>query len=269
MRHDFVILGAGVYDAGTAWELARKDEDVLVLEADRTPEGASTGLGKRGIRANGRDRRELPLMREAYEIWPELEELIGKRTGYERTGHLRLVERASDGLHGGRIGLDARKWLQEQNGIPTRVLDREKVRELEPNVSDDVIGALYCPNDGVANHTATTRGLAEAADNNGAELRYDTPVSGVKHDGSKVTGVVTAEGEEVAVNDTLLVYTNLHAVQFVDEEFGLNLPVWRTLPQVMVTESLPEVPVHHLIGHDHRKLAIKEVSHNRVMISGG
>ena len=33
----------------------------------RLPSGASGGPGKRGVRANGRDVRELPLMRMAYE----------------------------------------------------------------------------------------------------------------------------------------------------------------------------------------------------------
>ena len=38
--------------------------------------------------ANGRDIRELPLMREAYDLWPNLHEVLGAATGYERVGHL-------------------------------------------------------------------------------------------------------------------------------------------------------------------------------------
>ena len=58
--------------------------------------GASGGKGKRGVRANGRDLRELPLMRMAYERWPALQGEIGAPTGYERTGHLQLIERPRD-----------------------------------------------------------------------------------------------------------------------------------------------------------------------------
>jgi len=74
---DFVIVGGGVYGAGVAWELARRGADVLLLEAQQIACGASGGLGKRGVRANGRDLRELPLMRLAYDLWPTLAEDIG------------------------------------------------------------------------------------------------------------------------------------------------------------------------------------------------
>jgi glycine/D-amino acid oxidase-like deaminating enzyme len=49
----------------------------------------------------------------------------------------------------------------------------------------------------------------------------------------------------------------------------MTVPVWSIYPQVINTEPLDEVPVKHLIGHDSRTLALKEVSGDRVMISGG
>ena len=73
---DFVIVGGGVYGAGVAWELARRGAEVLLVEAQRVASGASGGLGKRGVRANGRDLRELPLMRLAYELWPSFADLV-------------------------------------------------------------------------------------------------------------------------------------------------------------------------------------------------
>ena len=69
---DFVIVGGGIYGCGVAWELARRGGEVLLLEAATVAGGASGGKGKRGVRANGRDLRELPLMRLAYPRWPDL-----------------------------------------------------------------------------------------------------------------------------------------------------------------------------------------------------
>ncbi|HEV8190636.1 MAG TPA: FAD-dependent oxidoreductase, partial [Ktedonobacterales bacterium] len=88
MQHDYVIIGGGVYGSGVAWELARRGADVLLLESGTIASGASGGPGKRGVRANGRDVRELPLMRMAYELWPKLAGEIGAPTGYERIGNL-------------------------------------------------------------------------------------------------------------------------------------------------------------------------------------
>jgi sarcosine oxidase subunit beta len=41
------------------------------------------------------------------------------------------------------------------------------------------------------------------------------------------------------------------------------------LPQILVTEPVEPMPLHHLIGHAHRSLAMKAIPGSRVMISGG
>ena len=93
---DDVVVGAGVYGAAVAWELARRGRDVVVLEAGEVAGGASGGPGRRGVRANGRDPRELPLARRAAERWPSLAEELGGATGFTRTGHLQLIEHEAD-----------------------------------------------------------------------------------------------------------------------------------------------------------------------------
>ncbi|WP_411967625.1 NAD(P)/FAD-dependent oxidoreductase [Haloferax sp. YSSS75] len=268
MATDHIIVGGGVYGAGTAWELASRGEDVLLLEADEIASGASGGLGKRGVRANGRDPRELPLMALAYDMWPTLADELGVETGYERTGHLRLYERTTAGLRGGFETAPARAQVQSELGVETRVLSKERVAELEPHVSDDVVGALYCPNDGVADQTATTRGLARTAVELGATIREQTPVRGLELDGGEVTAVVT-DDDRFEVGETVLLLSNTHVPELVESELDRSLPVWTTWPQVSATEPMDDVPVNHLIGHDHRRLALKAIPGDRVMISGG
>jgi sarcosine oxidase subunit beta len=269
MRYDFVVMGGGVYGCAAAWELARRGARVTVLEARTIASGASGGPGKRGVRACGRDLRELPLMRLAYDLWPALAGEIGATTGYERTGLLHLFEREPDDLDGGWASAPARAWAQQQRGIVTEVLDREAVHALEPDVCDAVSGALYCPDDGIADHTATTRGLAAAAARLGAEIREGTAVSGLERAGDRVTAVVTAEGERIPVGEAALLLTNAHVSGFVRDELSVTLPVWSMLPQVLLTEPLDPPPVAHLIGHERRTLAMKPVPGGQVMISGG
>jgi sarcosine oxidase subunit beta len=269
MRYDYVVVGGGIYGCAVAWELVRHGARVIVLEARTIASGASGGLGKRGVRACGRDPRELPLMRLAYELWPALAGEIGAATGYERTGSLHLFEREPDGLDGGWASAPARAWAQQQHGIATEVLDRDAVRALEPDVCDAVCGALYCADDGIVDHTATTRGLAVAAARLGAEIREGTAVAGLERAGDRVTAVVTAEGEHVAVGEAALLLTNAHVPDFVRTELNVTLPVWSILPQVLLTEPLNPPPIRHLIGHERRTLAIKPVPGGRVMISGG
>ena len=176
---DYVIVGGGIYGCTVAWELAKAGEDALLLEAKSIASGASGGLGERGVRANGRDLRELPLMRLAYDIWPDLHEQIAGFTGYRRLGHLLLIEREVD-----LAGAAAQVWMQNQQGIESHLLDTGQLRELEPHISENVIAAaIYCPKDGVADHSATTRAMANAARQSGARIIENAPVTGLTRQG--------------------------------------------------------------------------------------
>lgn len=263
LHRDYVIIGGGVYGAGLAWELARRGRDVLLLEADRVASGASGGLGKRGVRANGRDIRELPLMHRSYELWPELAERIGADTGYERTGGLRLIERERE-----KVAASAQVWTQTRFGIPSRLVGRDELAEMEPGLSDAVQCAIFCPLDGVADHTATTRSLAQAALAVGAEVREDCRVTSIERRLGRAVAVHTTQDERIAVGRDVIVLANTGVAPLL-ADLGVTLPVWQRLPQVLLTEPVASVGIRHLIGHAHRRLSMKAGPEGRVMISGG
>ena len=264
---DYVIVGGGIYGCTVAWELAKRGEEVLLLEAKTIASGASGGLGERGVRANGRDLRELPLMRLAYDIWPTLNDDIGGFTGYRRLGHLHLIERDQD-----LAAAPAQVWLQNQQGIETRLLSASDLRELEPNLGENVIAAIYCPHDGVADHTATTRAMADAASKHGARIHQRASVTGLSlRDGrvDSVAAIIEGQPTDIAVGKGVILLSNAHIADIVRAHLDLQLPIWRMWPQVMALEARIPQPMTHLIGHAHRTLAIKPLLDNRVMISGG
>ena len=263
MDAEDVIVGAGVYGSAVALELARRGRDVLVLEAGTIAGGASGGPGQRGVRANGRDPRELPLARRASELWPGLADAIGGPTGYERIGHLQLLEEGAE--------LDAARRTvaeQRQHGVPTELLLGDEVRALEPSVSERVVAAVHCPTDGVADHTATTTSIAEAARRQGARIVQHTTVSGLRVERDGVVAVVTADGEDVGVRRSLLLLCNTGVPDLLATA-GCRLPVFTVLPQVLVTAPLDPVPVRHLVGHASRPLALKALPGGAIMITGG
>lgn len=261
---EYVIVGGGVYGVATAWHLARAGAEVLVLEGRTVASGASGGLGKRGVRANGRDIRELPLMRAAYDMWPTLAADLNHPTGWERTGHLRLYERHHD------VGPAAvRAQIQSRAGIPTRHLESAAVREIEPGVSEVVLGALHCPNDGVADHGATTAGYAARAKDAGAVLQEDAAVAAIVAKNGRATSVVLERGERIGVRGDVLLLANTGVAPLVSSSFGRSLPVWRMFPQAMSTAPVDPPPFRSLFGHAHRRLALKMLPDGAVMVSGG
>jgi len=270
MEREYVVIGGGIYGSYVAWELAKNDADVVVLEKGHIGGQASGGPGKRGVRANGRNPDELPLMQMAYDIWPGLRNELGEAIGYERTGSLQLIERETPEINPTSLkSAHAQVWLQQQYDVQTRLLGRDEVQNTEPALDEDVIGAVYCPKDGVVDQLTATRAVAEAARREGAEIREETGIKDINQSENEITGVVTSKEDVIDVGEKLLLLTNSHASGFVEQKLDVTLPTWNFNPQVILTEPMDEVPFTHLIGHSHRLLAMKPLPGDRVMITGG
>lgn len=259
---DYVIVGGGVYGMATAWMLATRGASVRVLEARSIGSGASSGPGKRGVRANGRDARELPLIRRALEIWPKLHLSLGTDPLFEKTGHFMLIEREGD-----LAPANARVLAQNQLGTRSSLLTGAALREFEPDVSDAIIAAIHCPDDGVADHTATTDAYAAVAAKAGAEIDEGVAAFGFVPASDRIEAVITDRGERIAVERDVLVLANPAVAELISD--WIALPVWNMPFQVLVSEPMDHVPVRHLIGHAHRTLSLKPEPGKKLMISGG
>jgi sarcosine oxidase subunit beta len=141
---DVLVIGSGIVGNATAYYLAKKGADVIVLEAgDNIGAGGSSRNGG-GVRQSGRDPRELPVaMYGIQHIWPTLSEELGVNVEYHQSGNLRLgkTERHLEIL----TGL-ANKAKAE--GLGVEMIDAKTVHELNPYLTDEVIGASWCPTDG-------------------------------------------------------------------------------------------------------------------------
>ncbi len=259
---EFVIIGGGVYGVAVAYWLSQKGAEVRLLEAKKIGNGASAGPGRRGTRANGRDLRELPLVRIAHEMWPTLHERLGVPPFFERTGHLLLIEREQDLAVG-----QARALLQNQYGTETHVLNAGQVREMEPGLSENILGALHCPLDGASDHTAVTDAFAKAARNAGSLVSEDTIADRLVVNGGRVEAVLTSDGERIDVGRRLFILANAGVDALVRSR--IQLPVWSRTFQVLLMTPAPSMRLNHLIGHASRTLALKSEAGDRIMISGG
>lgn len=259
---DNVIVGGGVYGAAVAWELSSRGADVVLIEARHVASGASGGPGRRGVRANYRDHRELPLMARSRELWPSLHERLNVAPLFEQTGHLMLLEDTAD-----LAAAAARVNIQNLCDIPTRLLPREALLELEPEIAPAIQGAVYCPGDGVADHGATTRAYAEAAKAAGVEIREGVSATRLVTRNDRVVAIETDAGHAIPLDGNLLLLANSGVRELVRP--WLDLPTWSLPFQVLLSAPLADNPVRHLIGHASRTLSLKREQDGRLMISGG
>jgi sarcosine oxidase subunit beta len=259
---DNLIIGGGVYGAAVAFELTARGAGAHLIEASHIGAGASAGPGKRGVRASGRDPREMPLIRQSRTLWPSLHERLNVAPLYEQTGHVMLIERPED-----MVEAEARAAMQNAMGIPTDMVYGDAVRDYEPQVCDQVRAALVCPGDGVADHTATTNAYVAAAKAAGAVIEVGATAARLVCEGARATAIEGADGHRIPVTGNLFVLANAGVSALLADY--VELPVWNNAFQVLLSAPLADVPINHLVGHAHRTLSLKSEPGSRIMISGG
>lgn len=264
---DFVVVGGGVYGAALAYELVVRGSSVTLLEAGQLAQRASGGPGKRGVRANERNSRELSLAREALAMWPTLSEELGSETGFERLGGLMLVGSAPDV---GQIGLsraDAHRQLQLGHGIATEMLDRAELEALEPGAGESEIAALYCPDEGIADQRATAHAYAAAAEKRGATIRESSPVQDIGP--SPRPFVRLRDGSRLEAGRAIVLATNYGTNALLERSQQPPLALWTMAPQVLMYRAKYGYQPRHLISHLQKTLSVKPLADGITMISGG
>ncbi|HMM43206.1 MAG TPA: FAD-binding oxidoreductase [Thermomicrobiales bacterium] len=256
---DVVVVGGGVIGSSIAWQLAKRDGKVTLVEA-REVACAAAGASAGGVRQQGRDPRELPIAMRAIAMWPTLADELGADIDYHQDGHLTLIEREAD-----LSEIEQRVVEQQAAGLGIEMLYGDEVRAVAPGVHQSMLAGSYCPTDGHANPIMTTKALAAAAVRAGATLRERTPVTGLLTDSGRVRGVVTPEGEieaEWVINAAGAWSPQLCAMA------GFDVPIEPVAPQMMLTTPLPHAldPVVGCVG---RPLSLKQLSRGNYLIGGG
>jgi sarcosine oxidase, subunit beta len=164
-----VIAGAGAVGASIAYHLALLGaDDVVLAEREHIAAGA-TGKAMGGFRQQFSTAPEVRLAQESAKLFHELGAPL-----FEPVGYLFLAT-SSDGW----ARLQARAELQRSRGVPVEVTDASRFAGLR---TDDVVGAVACWEDGVAEPAAVTAELVRRAAELGVEVRERTDARDVPHD---------------------------------------------------------------------------------------
>lgn len=179
--YDVIVIGAGVSGCAVARELSRYRYRTLVLEKNEDIcEG--TSKANSGIVHAGFDTEPGSMMAKMNVRGNAMMEQLSRDLDFpfRRNGSLVLCFEEKD-----RCKLETLLEKGKKNGVPgLRILSRDEVKELEPNVTDDLAAALYAPTGGIVCPFGLTIALAENAAENGVEFLRETGVTGiVKEDG--------------------------------------------------------------------------------------
>ncbi len=198
---DIIVIGGGVIGCSIARELSRYKADILVLERGNDVSVGTTKANS-GIVHAGHDAK--PGTKKAYynvlgnamfdELSKELE-FPFRRNGsmvlcFDENDKDGLVELYNRGLTNGVKGL----YILEGN---------DKIRELEPYVSEKAVAALVVPSGGIVSPYEMAIAYAENAAVNGVEFRFYSEVNSIsKIDGGFAVGCAdgSVHNAKVVVN---------------------------------------------------------------------
>jgi glycine/D-amino acid oxidase-like deaminating enzyme len=188
-RAGTVVVGGGVLGLAVAGALARRGEDVLVLEKSRVGAGAS-GIAGGIVRGYYRSPAMAELVRRSVEIF----EAAPDAFGFRQVGYFAVVpeRQVSD--------LEAIAERQLEVGYESELAvghDRcaDVLTWLWPDFdATGVEAVLHERRSGWADAAATIRELADRARDAGAVIREGVRVTGLERSGDEVSGVATDQG---------------------------------------------------------------------------
>jgi sarcosine oxidase subunit beta len=201
----FVVAGGGVVGASIAYHLAlRGAQDVVLAEIGTIASGAS-GKALGGVRQQFSSEPEVRLARESAGFFRGLGPGL-----FQPVGYLFLATSES-----GLAELEQRREVQLALGVPVERVDPARVAGL--NVTD-VVGAVFCAEDGTADPVAVTLELAQRAASLGVDVREHT--------------------DALDVDADLLVLATGASSATLGAKLGADLPVRPLVRQLAETEPI-------------------------------
>ena len=176
--YDVMIIGAGVSGSSSARELSRYQAKVCVLEKEEDV-CCGTSKANSAIVHAGYDAANGSLMAKLNVEGNQMMEALSKELdfSFSRCGSL-VVCLDEENL--------PNLWALYERGVKNGVkdmrviLDKDEIHEMEPNLSDEVVGVLYAPTAGIVCPFGMNIAMAENANTNGVEFRFNTEVQDIK-----------------------------------------------------------------------------------------
>ena len=184
MLYDVTIVGGGIIGCAIARELMRYRLRVILLEKE-CEVGFGTSKANSGIIHAGHHSSSTTVKGSlewaGNQMWDKLCEELD--FGFKRIGELMVATNDAQVAE-----LEKHKKQGEERGVTgLEIWDAERIRKEEPNLSEDIIAALYAPTAGVINPYEACFALIDNARINGLEISVENPVIGISANDDTLT----------------------------------------------------------------------------------
>jgi sarcosine oxidase subunit beta len=227
---EVAIIGGGSTGLMTAYYLAREGvKDIHIFEGRYLGFG-STGRCAGGVRASFASDVHVKLMKESISRWLSLR---GEISGLEffQDGYLWLL--TTEELVEVHKKLSA---YQNSLGVPTRILERDEIRDVVPIELNDILAALYDPMAGKASPLKFLWSVRRKLRELGVAIHEYTPVTNVRVSGGRARSITINESKEVEVGGHVVVAAGVWCKDIL-ERIGVKIPLKKDPHHLLVTEK--------------------------------
>jgi glycine/D-amino acid oxidase-like deaminating enzyme len=269
---DALVIGGGILGSCCALALARIGIETLVVERDEPnlqASGANAGslhvqllsfdFGPKAQAGGGPAARTLILGPAAIALWREIEREADADLEIRTTGGLMVAETESDMKF-----LAAKTALERSHGIDCEMIGATDLRRMAPALSEKLIGAAFCPDEGKINPAIATYAVARLAKERDACFLSGTEVVAIERDGTRFR-VRTSRGD---VTCRRIVNAAGPWSARVGRMVGIDVPVMAAPLQIVVTTPGSKI-LTQLVAHADRHLTLKQAETGGFIIGGG
>lgn len=227
IKQKIVIIGAGIVGASMAYHLAKRNQDVTVIE--RHPAAACEVTDKSFAWIH-------TTHRVAPDYWPLYDAALEEY-------HALQQELSELEIHWrGALTWDTPP-LREQPHF--QKLNRERLEALEPNLLDYPDEAMYVREEGAVDPIGITELLLNKAREYGAKIQFDTNVTQLQHEDSRLVGVHTSNG---FLESDVVVLAAGTGVPELCNPLGCPVPVTSS-PSILIRMKTANKLIHTLISN--------------------
>lgn len=185
-----VVIGGGIMGCSTLYHLAKMGaHDAILLERNQLTSG-TTWHSAAQVRALRHSRNLTRMIQYSVELYSKLERETGQSVGWIQKGSLSLATNPDRLVH-----IQRQEALAHAYGIEATSISPQEAKERWPLMNaDDVLGAVWSPDDGRVSPSDVCAALVKGAKSLGARLFEQTGVTGILTENGRVKGVETSRG---------------------------------------------------------------------------
>lgn len=185
-----VVVGGGIMGCSTLYHLAKMGvSDAVLLERNRLTSG-TTWHSAAQVRALRHSRNLTRMIQYSVDLYSQLEGETGQSVGWIQKGSLSIATNPDRLVH-----IKRQEALAQAYGIEATSITAEEAKERWPLMhADDVLGAVWSPQDGRVSPSDVCAALVKAAKGLNAKIFEQTGVTGILTKNGRVKGVETTQG---------------------------------------------------------------------------